>query len=446
MDLGRGLRGALAKITGAAIIDEKAVKELVRELQRALISNDVNVKLVFELSKNIESEALDTKQLAGTSVKEHVVKVVYDQLSALMGKAHTPKLQRQKILMVGLFGSGKTTTCGKLAHFYKSRGLSVALVCADTDRPAAYEQLEQVAKNAGAKFYGMKGEKDVKKIVDMCKSAAKEDIVILDSSGRSGFDEHLVGQLININTVFAPDEKYLVMNADIGQVAGGQAQQFHSAIGLTGVIITKLDGSGKGGGALSAVAQTDAKVAFIGTGEKTEDFEAFDSSRFVGRLLGFPDLQSLLEKVEKITKEEKLQLEQGADEEFTIRTFYNQLRAVKKMGPLKGVFAAMGMADLPNELLDQSEGKLKRFESIINSMTENERRDVQLLHKNTGRIERIAKGCGCRPEEVRELVGQFEKVEKMLGSFKKNRGMRRRLEKMLAGRDLSAFGMQPKGQ
>ncbi len=432
MDLGSGLRAALAKITGAAVVDEAAVKTLVRELQRVLISNDVNVKLVFEMTKNIEKRALDTKQIAGISVKEHVVKVVYDELSALMGESHKPKLERQKILLLGLYGSGKTTTCGKLAYFFKTRGLSVLLVCADTDRPAAYEQLEQTAKKAGAKFFGMKGEKDPEKIVKEAMKSHVEDVVIVDSSGRSGFDESLVEELKRINAAFAPDEKYLVINADIGQVAGAQAQEFHDAVGLTGVIVTKLDGSGKGGGALSAIAKTNAKAAFIGTGEKTEDFEIFEAPRFVGRLLGFPDLKSLLEKVERAAKEENI-TPQTLDEEFTILTFYQQLKAVKKMGPLKGVFSMMGFADVPQDMVDQSEGKLKKFEAIINSMTSKERKEPALLRKGKGRIERVAKGSGTSPDEVRELLSQFEKVEKMIGSFKKNRGLRRKLEKMMGG-------------
>jgi len=440
MDLGRGLRQALAKITGASIVDEASVKGLVRELQRVLISNDVNVALVFELSKNIEKKALDAKQLAGMSVKEHVVKVVYDELAQLMGHAYAPRLERQKILLVGLYGSGKTTTAGKIAHFFKSRGLSVALICADTDRPAAYEQLEQVAARSGAKFFGMKGEKDPEKIIENAMKVVKEDVVVLDSSGRSAFDSNLIEELKRINRRFAPDEKYLVMNADIGQVAGPQAQQFHDAVGVTGVIITKLDGSGKGGGALSAVAKTDAKVAFIGTGEKAEDFEIFDSARFVGRLLGFPDLQSLLEKVEKISKDDA-GLAVGLGGEFTIRTFYEQLKAMKKLGPLKSVFSMLGVADLPQDALNMSETKLKKYEVIIGSMTKAEREDAKLLKKGNKRIERIAAGSGTKPEEVRELIAQFEKMEKMVNSLKKNRGMRRKMEKMMSGADMSKLGL-----
>lgn len=440
MDLGRGLRQALAKITGAMVVDEKSVKELCKELQRVLISNDVNVKLVFELTKRIENKALDNKLLAGLSVREHVVKVVYDELVLLMGEKYEPKMSPHKVLLLGLYGSGKTTTAGKLAAFYKQRGLSVALIAADVDRPAAYEQLEQVAKKAGAHFCGINGEKDVEKILRSCMPLCKEDIVIVDSSGRSAFEGELAAQLKLINSVFAPEEKYLVINADIGQVAGRQAKEFHDAVGLSGVIITKMDGSGKGGGALSAVAVSGAKVAFIGVGEKQGDLEVFDAKKFVGRLLGFPDFEALMDRIKSVASEEKMQEEMG--EKFTIKMFYEQLKAAKKMGPLSGVFSMMGMADMPADVIKQSEGKMKKYESIIASMTPKEREDALLVKKEKGRVERIAKGAGCKVEDVRELLAQFEKMDSMLNQFKKNRGFRKKMEKMMKGAniELGKFG------
>jgi len=423
------------------VVDEKAVKELCKELQRVLISNDVNVKLVFELTKRIEKRALDEKLLAGLSVREHVVKVVYDELVALMGEKYEPKMSPHKVLLLGLYGSGKTTSAGKLAAFYKQRGLSVGLVAADVDRPAAYEQLEQVAKKAGAKFYGINGEKDVGKVLSACLPLCKEDIVIVDSSGRSAFEGELVEQLKLINSVFSPDEKYLVINADIGQVAGRQAQEFHEAVGLSGVIITKMDGSGKGGGALSAVAVSGAKVAFIGVGEKQGDLEIFDAKKFVGRLLGFPDFGALLEKIKSVADEKQLQEDMG--DKFTIKVFYEQLKAAKKMGPLGSVFSMMGMADMPADVVKQSEGKLKKYECIIASMTPKEREDALLVKKEKGRMERIAKGAGVKVEDVRELLAQFEKMGGMINQFKKNRGFRKKMEKMMKGAnvDMTKFGM-----
>lgn len=433
MDLGRGLRNALAKITGAPVVDEKAVKELVKELQRVLISSDVEIKLVSELSKRIEKKALEKEALKGLSPREHVIRVVYDELVSFMGERHDPKLEKQRMLLIGLYGSGKTTSVAKIAHFFKKKGLSVGVICCDVDRPAAYEQLEQLSKQVGAPFYGMKGEKDVGRIIRDAVGRAKEDVLILDSSGRSGFDEKLMEQLKLINDAFHPDEKLLVISADIGQVARRQAEQFNEAVGIGGVILTKFDGSGKGGGALTAVASSSSKMTFIGTGEKLDDFEIYDAKKVVGRLLGFPDIETLLEKVKEISKEEKVP---PPEEKLTIKSFYDQLKAARKLGPLSKVFSLLGAPDMPRDILHQSEEKLKKFEVIINSMTKAEREDASLLRKDRGRIERIAKGSGTTVEEVRELLRQFEKVKKMMEAFKKDRGFRKKVEKMLGGRKL----------
>jgi signal recognition particle subunit SRP54 len=416
------------------------VKALCRELQRVLISSDVNVRLVFDLTKRIENRALDASLPKGLSLREHVVKVVYEELSGMMGERYEPKVSPKKILLLGLFGSGKTTAAGKIAHFYKSRGLSVGLISCDVDRPAAYEQLQQLSKQTGAAFYGIPGETDVKKILADAKVRAKEDVLITDSAGRSAFDSVLVEQLKTINVEFQPDERFLVISADIGQVAGKQASEFHSAVGLTGVIITKLDGSGKGGGALSAVSSSGAKVAFIGTGEKMDALEPFDAQKFVGRLLGFPDIGALLEKVKKIADEQNLPTD--IEDKLTLRTFYEQLKAAKKLGPLSGVFSMLGASDVPADMVKNSEGKLKKFECIISSMTRQEMEDAELVRKSRTRIERIAAGSGTKPEDVRELLTQFERVNGMFTSFKKNRGFRKKMEKMMKGAniDMSKFG------
>jgi len=434
MDLGEGLRKALAKLTGAALIDESAVKSFIKELQRTLISNDVNVKLVFELSKRIEERALKEKPLPGVTPKEHVVRVVYDELVKLMGEKYAPRIEKQRILILGLFGSGKTTTTIKVARFYQSKGLKSGVICCDTFRPAAYEQLKQLAERHGVPFFGKKGETDARRIIQEGLEALKNcDVVILDSSGRNAFDAQLQEELRNIRDAFQPNERFLVISADIGQVAGKQAAEFNATIPLTGVIVTKLDGSGKGGGALSAVAATGAKVAFIGTGEKAEDFEVFDSKKYVGRLLGFPDIDALLTKIACIAEEEQLNPEELLEEKFTIKTFYEQLRATKRMGPLKNVFGMLGMVDLPKEMVEQSEEKLKKYEVIINSMTPAEREDATLVKKSHSRQERIAKGAGVKVEDVRRLITEFEKMEKVMNMFKKNRGFRKQMEKFMRG-------------
>ena len=261
----------------------------------------------------------------------------------------------------------------------------------------------------------------------------------MDSAGRSAFDDTLVAELTAINDAFTPAETYLVISGDIGQVAGKQAEEFNKAVKISGVIATKMDGSGKGGGALSAVAATGTKIAFIGVGEKTEDFEVYDSKRFVGRLLGVPDITGLMEKVQKIAEEQDLK--KLETDELTIETFYEQLKAAKKMGPLGNVLGMLGAVDLPKDAIQQSEGKMKKYEAIISSMTKAEKKDASLLRKSRTRLERVAKGSGCEVKEVREFLSQFEKVEKMMGMFKKNRGFRRQMEKMMQGGGLQNLKM-----
>jgi signal recognition particle subunit SRP54 len=431
MDLGKKLRQALSKLTNRPYVDEADVKALIKDLQRVLISSDVNVKLVLRLSKKIEERTLKTDKLEALSLKEHVTKIVYEELVNLMGETYQPRLDKHKILICGLYGSGKTTSCAKLAHFYKTKGLSVGLIAADTDRPAAQEQLEQLSKKVGAAYYTTRGEKVPAKIVETALAKANEDVIIVDSAGRSALDGQLVDELREVADMFKPDENFLVMSADIGQVAGKQATEFNEAVPLSGVLVTKMDGSGKGGGALSSVGASNAKIAFIGLGEKMGDLQVYNSERFVGRLLGVPDIGALMEKIKEISKE--TDMKKIESEKLTIESFYEQLKAAKKMGPLGDVFSMLGAADVPKEVVQQSEGKLTKFESMINSMTKAEKKDAALLKNNQNRISRIAKGSGCEEKEVREFLSQFEKMEKMMNMFKKNRGFRKKMEKMMKG-------------
>jgi signal recognition particle subunit SRP54 len=432
MDLGLGLRRALARITGAAIIDERTVREFSKDIQRVLIANDTNVRLVLELTKKIENRILAEKQLRGVNPKEQAVKIVYDELSALLGEKYEPRVQRKRIMMLGLFGSGKTTSSAKIAKFYRDRGLKVGLICADVHRPAAYEQLKQLAEKAGIAFYGERGNDAAAVAQRGAEALSGCDVLILDSAGRDAFDAELSAELKRVDAAFKPDERLLVVSADLGQIAGRQADEFNKAVGLSGVVVTKLDGSGKGGGALSSVAASGAKIAFVGTGEKLDDIAAFDAKKFVGGLLGFADLEALLEKVKKVAEEERIKPEQLLEEKFTIKAFYEQMKAAKKLGPMKSVLQMMGVADVPDALLRQGEGKLRKYEAMINSMTEAERSDAGLLRNKT-RIERIAKGSGTAADEVRAFLSEFEKMEKMLSRFQKDRGLRKRMEKMFRG-------------
>ncbi|MBD3389794.1 signal recognition particle protein [Candidatus Micrarchaeota archaeon] len=431
MELGKSLRKLVSKITNAPVVDEKAVKSFVRDLQRVLIASDVSVKLVFDLTKRIEKRALESEQLEGLTLREHLLKIVHDELIAFMGAAYSPRMDKHKILLMGLFGAGKTSTTGKLAYFYKKRGFKVGVVGADVERPAAQEQLQQLSEQIGVNFYTVKGEPEAYKVVEDALSRSEDDVLIVDSAGRNAFDDRLAEELSKIKKALSPDESYLVLSADVGQVAGKQAEQFNSLVPISGVIVTKMDGSGKGGGALSAVSASVAKIAFVGMGEKMEDLQVYDPAKYVGRLLGIPDIEGLMEKVKAAS--EQAQISPEDIKEFTIETFYQQLKAAKNMGPLGGIFSMMGMSDLPEEMVNQGEGKLQEYEAIINSMTKDERKDVSLIRKSRSRMERIAEGSGHPLEDVRAFLSQFSKMEKMFTRFRKDRGFRKKMEKMLKG-------------
>jgi signal recognition particle subunit SRP54 len=415
MSLGENLRKAMDKIHNSGAIDETTVKESIKEMQRALIGANVEINTVLKISKEIEKKALG-KIEGNLSRKEFVVKVVYDELVKMLGGQETPQ-EPKKILLVGLFGAGKTTAVGKLGAYYKKRGKKVATIAADTYRPAAYEQLETNAKLAGIDFFGIKEEKDAEKVVKKALEELKGyDLIICDSAGRSALDEDLVKEVKKINDAFGAEEKWLVLGADIGSLAKKQAQAFHNVVGVNGVIITRMDGSAKGGGALVACNETGASVYFISTGEKINDFEAFDAERFLSRIMGYGDLQGLLEKA-KETNIDSLDPQEMLSGKFNLKMFYQQLEATKKMGPLNKVAEMLGLGmKMPKDMLDLGQEKMDSFKIIIDSMTKQEREEPEILSR--GRIERIAKGSGRKIEDVRELIKQFKQMKKMFKKFK----------------------------
>jgi len=309
--LGDSLKNTLQKITKALFVDEKLVNELVKDIQRALLQADVNVQLVFDLTKEIKEKALKTEPPKGLSKKEFLINIVYESLVDFLGGPGSKiniKKKPFKMMLVGLFGSGKTTTAGKLAAYYSKRGMKVALLQTDTWRPAAYDQLEQLAKKVNVPFFGIRGEKDPVKIFKKYETELnKHDLIIIDTAGRDALSDELTEELNRINKAVKADENLLVISGDIGQAAEKQAKSFHEACHVTGVIITKLDGTAKGGGALIACSVTKAPVKFIGLGEKIEDFEEFKPEGFVGRLLGMGDLEALLEKAKGAITEEEAQ-------------------------------------------------------------------------------------------------------------------------------------------
>ncbi|MBU1704164.1 MAG: signal recognition particle receptor subunit alpha, partial [Nanoarchaeota archaeon] len=291
--LGDSLKNTLKKIAGSVFVDEKLINELVKDIQRALLQSDVNVKLVFELSNKIKERALKEDTPGSITKKEHLINIVYEELVNFLGKeGHKIDVKAKpfKIMLVGLFGSGKTTTAGKLARFFTKRGMRVALVGLDIHRPAAMDQLEQVGKKANVPVFIDKNTKDAVKIwMNNISEYKKYDVIIIDTAGRDALSADLIEEIENVNRTVIPNERLLVISADIGQAAQKQAEQFHKSCNITGVIATKMDGTAKAGGALSACAVTKAPIKFIGVGEQQDDLETFNPPGFVSRLLGMGD-------------------------------------------------------------------------------------------------------------------------------------------------------------
>ena len=417
------MKEVFAKITRAGTVDDGLIKEIANDIQRILISSDVNIELVQKLSNEVKEKAKDEKLPPGLSRKEHLIRIIYDELAKILGgETHTPRMDKHKILLVGLFGSGKTTATGKLAKFYSKRGLKTCILTTDVWRPAAYDQVKQIGQQVKVHVFGEDNEKNPIKILKDNLDKTKDfDLVIVDSAGRDSLSKELTEEIKQIKAMLKPDEIYLVISADIGQTAVKQAESFNQALGLTGVIATKTDTSGKAGGALSACHVAKVPVTFISTGEKMEDFEVFNAERFVSRLLGFPDLGELLKKAQEAAEESEFSPEDLLKEEYTLKTFYKQLEAMKKMGPLKKVFEMLGLSAMPEELVQTSEEKMKAYKFIMDSMTKKELDDPSVIKGE--RIKRIAKGSGTAEAEVRELLKQFDMSKKMLKKIKKGKRM-----------------------
>jgi len=434
--LGESLRNTLQKITNAVFVDDKLINELVKDIQRALLQSDTNVQLVFNLTNKIKERAKETAA-PGLTKREQIVQVVYEELTNFLGKeVHEIKIEKKptKIMLVGLFGSGKTTTVGKLAKFYKKRGYKIAVMQTDTWRPAAYEQLEQLAKGIGVDFLGIKKEKDPVKIyIHFEKQLTDYDIVIIDTAGRDALSEDLIEELNKINKLAQPEERLLVISADIGQAAQKQAQAFHDTCKVTGVIVTKLEGTAKGGGALSACAVTSAPIKFIGVGEKVDDLEIFYPQRFVGRLVGMGDLESLLEKAREVVKEEdaKVMEQKLLKGDFSLLDLYQQMKSMKKMGSfskLLEMIPGFGSVKLPKEMLEVQEGKLEKWRIAMDSMTKKELEDPEVI--SAERIDRIATGSGVSATDIRELLKQYRMAKKMMKMFKGEKDLSKVMKKM----------------
>ncbi len=437
--LAGSLRETLRKISRASYIDKETIKEVARDVQRALLKADVNVKLVMTLSSTLEKRATEEEPPAGMTAQDYLVKIVYEELLKILGEDSRLTLKEQNIMLVGLYGQGKTTSAGKLAKFFHRKGLSVGLIAADIHRAGAYDQLEQLAKKLNVPFYGEKGEKNPVKII---KNGLKEledlKIKIIDTSGRDSLNDELLEEIKGIKKAFNPDEVLLVIDATVGQQAGPQARTMNEAVGITGVILTKMDGTGKGGGALSAVSDINAPVYFIGTGEHPDDLEIFNSKKFLSRLLGLGDLETLLEafKETNITEEEAEEsMNKLMSGKFNLKDMYEIWEKFAQPGIMRKMFDSLPLAKMPGgnkidpNAIENAQDKLTNYRIIMDSMSFFELENPDEI--NAKRIARISKGSGKAETEIRGLLREFKAMKNNLKAMKGNRGFKKMMKNQI---------------
>ena len=419
--LGEVLRKATDKIANAIFLNKNLIDSIIRDLQRALIEADVNVILVKELTDKIKKAALD-ERIKEIDKKEHIIKLLHDELLKLLGEYKKLELQKtqNRIMLLGLYGVGKTTTVAKLGNYYAKRGNKVALVGLDVHRPAAKEQLKQLAEKNKLNYFIEFDEDDaIKTWKDIEPKLKDYDVVLIDSAGRHSLDKELAKEIKNLSKYIKPTESILVMPADIGQAAKQQAQNFKEAVDISGVIITRMDSTAKGGGALTACAEINSGVYFITTGEKINDIEEFNPKQFLSRLLGMGDLQSLIEKIKSVTDEDKQAKIQKRVEEgkLSLEDVIEQVKSMNSMGgfeKIKSMVPGLGNAKIPENLLENQEAKVSKWEHILKSMTSEEKENPEILEKETSRITRIAKGSGVNNSDVRSLLKQYKMFNEMI--------------------------------
>jgi signal recognition particle subunit SRP54 len=420
------LQDVFRSIRGDGRLTEANVESALREIRLALLEADVNFKVVKAFTDRVRDRAMDQEVLRSLTPSQHVVRIVRDEMLALFGDAQGGLSQTQKsprvVMLLGLQGSGKTTTAGKLGRWLTRQGRHPMLVSTDVRRPAAIEQLNVLGKQAQLRVHDPAGEMDpVKRATGALVEAGNTgfDVVIVDTAGRLHIDDALMVELEAIKAAVDPSDQLYVADAMTGQDAIKSAGEFNRRVGVTGVVLSKLDGDARGGAALSVVSVVGVPIAFVGSGERLEDLEVFHPDRVVSRVLGMGDVLSLIEKAEQVIDvEDAARLEEKLrNEAFTLEDFRDQLRTIRKMGPLENIIGMIpGMGDIKQLAENKPDEKqLGRIEAIISSMTEVERRNHQVI--NGSRRKRIAKGSGTSVEEVNRLLKQFIEMRKMLKSL-----------------------------
>src|SRR2546426_3752482 len=456
-NLREGLRGALKKIVGASDINEELIDSLCKDVQRALLQSDVNVRLVLSITQNLKDRALKEQPPKGLSRKDHVVTILYGELAKMLGYSGEViktihKVQEDEralatsffdpgkqnvVLMLGIQGSGKTTVTAKLARWLTKHGYRVGVVGADTWRPGALTQLKMNCSKINVEVYGEEENKNAVAIAQNGLAHFKDenlDVIVIDTAGRHKEEEGLLQEMTEMYRVVTPDLVLLIIDGTIGQGAFKQAEAFHKAAPVGGIVLTKLDGTAKGGGALAASAATGAKVMFIGTGERIDDLEQFSPTRFVGRLLGMGDIKALLEMAKGLELQaDEDQVKRITKGKMTIEDFYSQMDSASKMG-FRNIIENLGMSGMVKEdKVEEMQVKMERWRFIIQSMTREEKKDPDVI--NESRRKRIARGCGLAEGDIKEMIKQYN-TSKDIIKHNKGRGGLGDLFRRLGGGNL----------
>lgn len=434
--LSEKLSSTLRNLRGVGKLSEENMADALKEVRTALLSADVHFKVARQFVDRVQEKVVGQEVLKGVTPGQQIIKIISDELETLLGEGETQLNPKKplKVLMVGLHGSGKTTSTAKLARLLKKQDYQAPhVVACDVYRPAAIDQLEVLAQANDLGFTCDRSSKDVPAIGRAGLAAAKSagaDVVIFDTAGRLQIDEDLIAEVQHLREVIQPDEVFLVADGALGQEAVNVAKAFHEALTLTGLILTKLDGDARGGAALSIKTITGVPIKFVGVGEKVEEFEVFHPDRLTGRILGMGDVVSLVEKAQENIEQDEAErmAEKLRKGDFNLEDFLAQMQQVKKMGPVSSLAGMMpGMGNV--QLDDSADKSMVRNEAILQSMTKQERQRPQIL--NGSRRMRIANGAGVKVVEVNQLLKQFQQMQKMMKMMKGAKG-RKMMKKMQA--------------
>jgi signal recognition particle subunit SRP54 len=436
------LSSALRNLRGVGKLSEENMADALKEVRTALLSADVHFKVAREFIERVQTACVGQEVLKGVAPGQQIVKIINDELVRLLGEGTTDLSTARplKVLMVGLHGSGKTTSTAKLGKLLKKRGYRPFVVGCDVYRPAAIDQLEILAKQEELGFYSDRVSKDVPAIGAAGLSAAQAagaDAIFFDTAGRLQIDADLIEEVKILRERIKPDEILLVADGALGQEAVNVAKAFHDALGLTGLILTKLDGDARGGAALSIKSITGVPIKFVGTGEKTADFDTFYPDRLASRILGMGDVVSLVERAQETIdqKEAEKMAEKMRKADFNLEDFLAQMQQIKKLGSMQSIMGMMpGMSGM--QIPDDAEKQMGRTEAIIHSMTIQERRKPEILNGN--RRLRIANGAGVKVLEVNQLIKQFQQMQKMM-KMMKGGGAKKMMRQMEAMKGRGGF-------